>query len=68
MSEWWGFDHACTPIALWLLGCSCIRLFVNALTITSCNVVSFYVAGFGKEHWKLIEWVLRYLHGTFEVY
>ena len=28
------------------------------------NTVSRYMANPGKEHWKALKWILRYLHGT----
>ena len=31
------------------------------------SVVRLYMASLMKEHWKAIQWVLRYLRGIFEV-
>jgi hypothetical protein len=28
------------------------------------SVVSRYIANPGKEHWKVVQWIFRYLHGT----
>ncbi|KAG8472495.1 hypothetical protein CXB51_034177 [Gossypium anomalum] len=32
------------------------------------SAVSRYMANLGKEHWKAVQWILRYLRGTTDVY
>ena len=38
----------------------CIRLDIAH----AAGVVSRYMNNLGKEHWKVVQWILRYLRGT----
>lgn len=47
-----------------------IRSLIYSIACTRANLphkigmVSRFFANYGKEHWKIVKWILRYLRGT----
>lgn len=47
-----------------------VRCLMYAIVLTRPNithvvsVVSRYITSLGKEHWRVIRWIMRYLNGT----
>ncbi|KAG8473150.1 hypothetical protein CXB51_035082 [Gossypium anomalum] len=46
---------------MYAIVCSCLDLSY------AVSIVSRYMANLGKEHWKVVQWILRYLRGTIDV-
>ena len=47
------------------VGCLMYAMVLTRSDIShAVNVVSRYMANPGKEHWKIVKWILRYLSGT----
>lgn len=50
-----------------VVGCMMYSMVLTRLDIThALSVVSRYMVSLGKEHWKLVKWVMRYLSSTLE--
>lgn len=47
------------------VGCLMYTIVLTRLDIAhAVSVVNRYMASPGKEHWKAVKWVMRYLNGT----
>lgn len=48
-----------------VVGCMMYAIVLNRPVIThDLSIVSEYMSTSGKEHWKVVKWIMRYLKGT----